>query len=153
MATEVVYSRPAPDLVGKSWGIRLQTFAILNNRMHTSPPRFWDGVLRRLGAEMPSLALEAWIDPLIAHNAARPDGESQERLTLNCPTAFHRDRIRERFLTDIERCAAAEAGMPVAVDLVVASARGDVPHPAQTAPESAKDRENSPPAPCAPAAR
>src|SRR2546426_1988066 len=91
--------------------------------MHTSPPRFWDGVLRRLGAEMPPFALEAWIDPLVARSNARDGSESGDRLTLGCPTAFHRDRVRERFLTEIERCAAAEAGVPVAVDLVVASPR------------------------------
>src|SRR4030095_16053378 len=102
--------------------------------MHTSPPRFWDGVLRRLGAEMPPFALEAWIDPLVARSGDR--GESSERLTLGCPTAFHRDRVRERFLTEIERCAAAEAGMPVAVDLVVAPrSPGDAPERASAVSE------------------
>ncbi len=121
--------------------------------MQTSPPRFWDGVLRRLGAEMPPLALEAWIDPLVARSPAREDGASRDRLTLGCPTAFHRDRVRERFLTEIERCAAAEAGMPVAVDLVVASApRGDPPDQAQAAPEPVAGREN-PAVRCAPAPR
>ena len=119
--------------------------------MHTSPPRFWDGVLRRLGAEMSPLALEAWIDPLVARSHAREDGESRGRLTLGCPTAFHRDRVRERFLSEIERCAAAEAGTPVAVDLVVAPAtRGDGPDPAQAAPKSPPEPENSTPR-CAPA--
>jgi chromosomal replication initiator protein len=70
---------------------------------------------------MPPFALEAWIGPLVARDfdPAQHDGSS-DRLILGCPTAFHRDRVRERFLTDIERCAAAEAGLPVAVDLVVA---------------------------------
>src|SRR2546428_5609311 len=115
--------RAAPELVGKSWGIRLKRSQSSIPGMHTSPPRFWDGVLRRLGAEMPPFALEAWIDPLVARSNARDGSESGDRLTLGCPTAFHRDRVRERFLTEIERCAAAEAGVPVAVDLVVASPR------------------------------
>jgi chromosomal replication initiator protein len=102
---------------------------------------------------MPPLALEAWIDPLVARTHVQGADESRDRLTLGCPTAFHRDRVRERFLGEIERCAAAEAGMPVAVDLVVApAARGDVPDPAQTAPKSPPEPENSTPR-CAPAPR
>src|SRR2546426_5919946 len=104
--------------------------------MHTSPPRFWDGVLRRLGAEMPLFAREAWIDPLVARSHAREDGAARDRLTLGCPTAFHRDRVRERFLSEIERCAALEAGVPVAVDLVVAPPlRRSVPSEEHCAPE------------------
>jgi chromosomal replication initiator protein len=68
---------------------------------------------------MPPFALEAWIGPLVAHSDGRDEGGPDSRLTLGCPTAFHRDRVRERFLGDIERCAALEAGVPVAVDLVV----------------------------------
>src|SRR5215510_151292 len=89
--------------------------------MQTSPPlRLWDGVLRRLGAEMPPFALDAWIGPLQARSCTPEESGSDARLTLGCPTAFHRDRVRERFLSEIERCAAQEAGCPVAVDLVVA---------------------------------
>ncbi len=85
---------------------------------------------------MPPFALEAWIGPLVARSDARVEGESDDRLTLGCPTAFHRDRVRERFLTDIERCAALEAGVPVAVDLVVTPpVRGGAPGPAQAASE------------------
>ena len=111
--------------------------------MQTSPPpRLWDGVLRRLGAEMPDFALAAWIGPLVPRGAASEDGGSDGRLTLGCPTAFHRDRIRERFLSEIERCAALEAGAPVAVDLVV------VPPLRVTAPIAAQRvREISAPPP------
>jgi chromosomal replication initiator protein len=94
---------------------------------------------------MAPLAREAWIDPLIARSPLREAGDPHDRLTLGCPTTFHRDRVRERFLSEIERCAAAEAGVPVAVDLVVAPApRGDRPDPAQDAPESPPQRENLP---------
>ncbi|MGH7821334.1 MAG: hypothetical protein ACREQ9_16335, partial [Candidatus Binatia bacterium] len=85
---------------------------------------------------MAPFALEAWIGPLVARADAPGDGAVRDRLTLGCPTAFHRDRVRERFLTEIERCAALEAGVPVAVDLVVAPPlRGSAPAPAQTAPD------------------
>jgi chromosomal replication initiator protein len=69
---------------------------------------------------MPPFTLEAWIGPLVARCDERADGAPGDRLTLGCPTAFHRDRVRERFLAEIERCASQEAGVPVAVDLVVA---------------------------------
>jgi len=107
---------------------------------------------------MPPFALEAWIGPLIPRGCTPTDGPDT-RLTLGCPTAFHRDRVRERFLPEIERCAALEAGVPVAVDLVVAPPlRATVPTPARpacaisAAPPSAptpstpspSNRENSP---------
>ncbi len=43
-----------------------------------------------------------------------------ERLLLLCPTAFHRDRVRERFLALLERHLETERGAPVDVELVVA---------------------------------
>ena len=70
---------------------------------------------------MPPFALEAWIGPLVPRNfAPAQDDGSGKLLTLGCPTAFHRDRVRERFRPNIERCASLEAGGPVAVDFVVA---------------------------------
>jgi len=78
-----------------------------------SPPGIWAGVLRRLGAELPTYALEAWVQPLTAEGHG-------EGIRLLCPSAFHRDRIRQRFLPLIHRAAAAEAGRPVAVALAVA---------------------------------
>src|SRR5688572_25522635 len=120
--------------------------------MQTSPPpRLWDGVVRRLGAEMPPFALEAWIGPLVPRGSTPTDGPDT-RLTLGCPTAFHRDRVRERFLSEIERCAALEAGVPVTVDLVVAPPlRATGPTPAQparatsAAPPSAPTPSTPPP--------
>jgi chromosomal replication initiator protein len=95
---------------------------------------------------MPPFALEAWIGPLVPRGSAPEDGGADARLTLGCPTAFHRDRVRERFLSEIERCAALEAGAPVAVDLVVAPPlRATAPAPGQFA------REISAPPPAAPA--
>jgi chromosomal replication initiator protein len=74
------------------------------------PPELWDGVLRRLGAELPQHALEAWVHPL--HAELGPEG-----LRLRCPSAFHRARVEARWLEGIVRCAAAEAGRPVPVHL------------------------------------
>src|SRR3990172_11982802 len=87
------------------------------------PPELWDGVLRRLGAELPRHALEAWVHPLQAETA--PEG-----FRLRCPSAFHRARIEARWLARIERCAAAEAGRPVAVCLEVLERGGARQSPA-----------------------
>ena len=57
----------------------------------TSPPPFWDGVMRRLGADIPAFTLDAWVGSLVAEQR---DGG----LLLRCPTPFHRERIRQRFL-------------------------------------------------------
>ncbi len=103
--------------------------------MQTSPPRLWDGVLHRLGASIPASKLEAWIRPLHARceepTAAESEGPAP-RLTLGCPTPFHRERVRSTFLPAIERCAAEEAGAAVAVDLVVTPAAE--PSPGDPAP-------------------
>ncbi|HTF32645.1 MAG TPA: chromosomal replication initiator protein DnaA [Myxococcota bacterium] len=76
-------------------------------------PQIWDGVLRRLGAEIPSFALEAWVRPIVA----RVD---ESGLQLSCPSAFHRERLRERFLKPILACAYAEAGGEIDVHLSIA---------------------------------
>ncbi len=61
------------------------------------PPQLWDGVLRRLEANVPEFTLDAWVRPLVAE----PNGEG---LRLLCPSPFHRERIRDRFLPGIARC-------------------------------------------------
>jgi chromosomal replication initiator protein len=88
------------------------------------PPEFWDGVLRRLGTEMPAFALEAWVRPLVVE----ADGEE---VRLLCPSAFHRERVRERHLEAIVRCVDAEVGRPLRVELGLAplEARAAMPHP------------------------
>lgn len=84
-----------------------------NTKLNTPPPELWDGVLRLLGADMASFTLDAWLRPL----DVRVDAEGSVRLL--CPNAFHRDRVRERFLPQIERQLAAVLGEPVSVELVV----------------------------------
>ncbi|UCE84741.1 MAG: chromosomal replication initiator protein DnaA [Deltaproteobacteria bacterium] len=83
----------------------------------------WAGVLRRLGAELPDFVLESWVRPL----AVEPNGTG---LRLLCPSAFHRDRIRERYLAPIARCAAEETGRAVNVSLGVRAFGAGVPEPA-----------------------
>jgi len=77
----------------------------------TTPP-IWDGALRRLGADIPAFALEAWVRPLVP----RVQGDA---LVLACPSPFHRERVRERYLAPIERAVLAEAGRTLEVSLVV----------------------------------
>ena len=86
------------------------------------PPEFWDGVLRRLGTELPAFTLEAWVRPLVAET-------SGEGIRLLCPTPFHRERIRERFLGRIARCAEQESGHPVALELALGAPATPDPPP------------------------
>jgi chromosomal replication initiator protein len=79
------------------------------------PPQVWDGVLRRLGAEVPSFALDAWLRPLRAEQHAGG-------IRLLCPTPFHRERVRERFLARIEERLADEVGVRLPIDLALAPA-------------------------------
>jgi chromosomal replication initiator protein len=96
-----------------------------------SPPGIWAGVLRRLEAKLPSYALQAWVHPLTAEG----DGEG---IRLLCPSPFHRDRVRDRFLELIHHAAAEEAGRPVGFALAVSERRSrpaDDPEPPAPGPE------------------
>jgi len=81
--------------------------------MYHSPP-VWDGVLRQLGTEIPDFALSAWLRPLVVH-------ERGSTLRLGAPNAFHRERVRSRFLERIRRCAAELAGRSMEVVIEVTS--------------------------------
>jgi chromosomal replication initiator protein len=81
----------------------------------SSPFKLWDGVVRRLEAEIPAFTFDAWVRPLIAE-------KNESGIRLICPTPFHRDRVRERFLGRIAEYAAAEAGHAVEVEFSVAEA-------------------------------
>jgi chromosomal replication initiator protein len=78
----------------------------------TCPPQVWDGVMRRLARELSPLTLSAWITPLRAEAC-------EEGLRVQCPGAFHRNRVRERFLSRIEALASEEQGSAVRVVLDV----------------------------------
>jgi chromosomal replication initiator protein len=77
-----------------------------------SPLTAWDGALRRLAADMPPLALKAWILAL----GIREKGSA---LVLLAPTAFHAERVRSRYLATIAALLAVEAGAPVEVEVEV----------------------------------
>jgi chromosomal replication initiator protein len=106
------------------------------------PPQFWSGVLRRLGTDTPDFTLDAWVRPLIVE-------EHGDGLRLLCPSPFHRDRIRDRFLPRIARCVEEETGRALPIELELggptASAAGEPAPPAAPASQA--------PAPEAPASR
>src|SRR5262245_9085850 len=77
-----------------------------------SPLAAWDGALHRISAELPQLALKAWILPL----GIRAEGST---LVLAAPNAFHLERVRSRYLALIESQLACEAGAAVPVRLEV----------------------------------
>jgi len=79
--------------------------------------------VRRLAADLPAFTVDAWIHPLVA------DVE-EAGLRITCPSTFHRERLRDRFLGQINACASAEAGGPVAVELLVADSAPS-PEPAR----------------------
>lgn len=87
----------------------------------TFPPEVWNGVLRRIQSELPAYSIEAWLLPLV------PEAGDKGELQLLCPTGFHRDRVRERFLGSITACLRQEVGPDAAVALGVVSARAKKP--------------------------
>ena len=100
------------------------------------PPQVWDGVLRRLAHELSPLALSAWITPIHAEAHGLV-------LRLSCPSAFHRDRVRDRFLARIEELASEAAGEPTQVSLAIAAA----PRPTSSArdDDAREARDAAPP--------
>jgi chromosomal replication initiator protein len=75
---------------------------------------FWNDVVRLLEAETPSFVIDAWVRPLVAE-------ANGDRIRLLCPSALHRDRVRDRFLRQILKLAEAEAGKPVEIELDLAA--------------------------------
>jgi chromosomal replication initiator protein len=82
---------------------------------------------------MADFTLDAWLRPLAAEHRG-------EVLRLLCPSPFHRERVRRRFLPRIARAVEEEAGRSLSVELDVASAPARLPQtaaapaPTQTAP-------------------
>ena len=96
----------------------------------TSHDELWDGVLRRLGSDLPAFALEAWLRPL----ALEAEGDG---LRLLCPTPFHLERVRERFLSRIAALLSEQAGRALVVSLAVARPGAGRPSPQLRAREAA----------------
>jgi chromosomal replication initiator protein len=87
---------------------------LIPEKKMTSLHELWDGVLRRLGGDLPAFALEAWLRPL----ALEAEGDA---LRLLCPTPFHMERVRERFLARIAGLLKEQVGRELVVSLAVAS--------------------------------
>ncbi len=73
---------------------------------------FWNDLVRGLEAETPPFVIDAWVRPLIAET-------NGDRIRLLCPSALHRDRVRDRFLDRIRALAEAHTGEPVEIQLDV----------------------------------
>ncbi|MCU0667973.1 MAG: chromosomal replication initiator protein DnaA [Myxococcota bacterium] len=106
----------------------------------TCPPQVWDGVMRRLARELSPLTLSAWITPLRAEAC-------EEGLRVQCPGAFHRNRVRERFLSRIEALASEEQGSPVRVvlDVYEPEATTAAPDESVATPEPSEPSHRVPP--------
>jgi chromosomal replication initiator protein len=109
----------------------------------TSPPKVWDGVLRRLGTDLPSVSLEAWIRPLAAR-------EEPGRLVLLAPTPFHRDRVRSRFGELLTHLAREVAGGALEVSIELAPESPDGPLAAAAAAPTPAFRAAAEPEPARP---
>lgn len=104
-----------------------------------TPPVFWDGVLRRLGDEVPSFVLEAWVLPLVAETRGTT-------LHLLCPSVLHRERVSSRYLSKIRAFAEIEAGHPVDIEIELAAPHAVVaPSAALAAPRPVADAPSSVP--------
>ena len=66
------------------------------------------------GGGTPSFVIDAWVRPLVAE-------ANGDRIRLLCPSALHRDRVRDRFLRRILKLAEAETGKPVEIELDLAA--------------------------------
>ena len=76
----------------------------------TFPPKVWDGVLRRLEAQLPPHTYEAWLAPLEAVF-------DEHGVAIRCPSPFHRERVRSQLLDSIREAFALELDRSVPVEL------------------------------------
>jgi chromosomal replication initiator protein len=83
----------------------------------TFPPEVWDGVLRRLAAELEPFAFESWLVKLV------PEA-SEDGLRLLAPNAFHKARVRETLLPRIRALLSAELGGEIRVQVEVGGSDG-----------------------------
>ena len=81
----------------------------------TFPPEVWGAVLRRIQSELPAHVVAAWLLPLV------PEAGREGEFLLLCPSAFHRDRVRDCYLDTIASCLREEVGGDVAPTLGLSS--------------------------------
>jgi len=94
---------------------------------------FWNDVVRRLESEVPTFVIDAWVRPLIAE-------ENGDRIRLLCPSALHRDRVRDRFLRQMRKLAAAAAGKTIEIEPEVVASTSAVPISPPAAPKPPEQR-------------
>ena len=73
--------------------------------------RGWDGVLRRLAAEVPQAWLERFIRPLV------PVSIEGGTATLEVPGRFVMEWVKERYIQTLETLLSDEVGEPMVIDL------------------------------------
>jgi len=73
----------------------------------------WDDVLERARDELPETTLVMWFSDV------RPTSVDGDVLTLAVPSQFVKERLQHHHLALIEDAAAASAGRPLKVDLVI----------------------------------
>ena len=81
---------------------------------------FWESCLLRFEQELPAQQFNTWIKPL------RLEGESaalEEGLRLIAPNSFILKWVRERYLSKIEEYAASFFASPIAIALIIGSAK------------------------------
>jgi len=78
----------------------------------TQPLEAWERILHALAEALPPLVFEAWLDPLVAEPI-------DSGIRILCPSAFHRERIRDRFLATLTTRLRTQLGEPLKVNLAV----------------------------------
>jgi chromosomal replication initiator protein len=104
------------------------------------PDTIWFDARRRLRGEIRDNDYTTWIEPL------RAAGWSGGTLTLEVPSAFARDWVRQRFLASLERAVAEASGNAARVALVVNRTLGIAPRAAVVPPRAAEQPPSGPPA-------
>jgi chromosomal replication initiator protein len=102
------------------------------------PDTIWLAARRQLRDELRDKDYETWIEP------ARAAGWSSGTLTLEVPSAFARDWLRQRFLSALERAVSSASGTNARITLVVNRAL-DVPARAGGTPAPVGERVASGP--------
>jgi chromosomal replication initiator protein len=83
----------------------------------------WSEALAELRQTMPQREYTVWIECL------RTSGGQEDTLTVEAPSAFHRNWVREHYLRRIEATLQSVAGRPVPVSLAVGTLATGTPAP------------------------
>ena len=107
------------------------------------PPPIGDDVLRRLEGELPPPVVAAWFTEL------RAESRGEDGLLLHCPSSFHRDRIRSRWMRELSLAVKTASGRDLRIEFKVGALKCSPPGRgaanAAAAPESVTVSEAMPP--------